>query len=192
MQKKWLLLEGIYLSRRSKGSPCFPALTAWLSRAEFCWRRIEAYIQWPRQWPVPWRLWCTTRTIGSCLATRTRRERWCVISDISQDMLAPSRAFYSYVEFNGYWVSIFTYVRYLLHLVRVLSDSRFSLFISSWWKYGLEKIIIGKGIQVGLLFFRGLLPIIIDNSMRTTDRFCSNSLIWKFSSNFLPTGMDGY
>jgi len=77
-----------------------------------------------------------------------------------------------------------------------------------------------------------MLPIIIDNSMRTTDGSCSNSLIWKFSaisyqqgwtdiktgapchalsfasatlvseakieliwkfsSNFLTTGMDGY
>ena len=31
-------------------------------------------------------------------------------------------------------------------------------------------------------FFRGMLPIIIDNSMRTTDGSCSNSLIWKFSA----------
>ena len=46
---------------------------------------------------------------------------------------------------------------------------------------------VGKAIQVGRSKLRGLLPIIIDSSMRTTDGFCSNSWIWKFSSNFLPT-----
>ena len=48
-------------------------------------------------------------------ARKMVRHRSVISRRWAQDISAPSRAFYSYVEFNGYWVSIFTYVRYLLH-----------------------------------------------------------------------------
>jgi len=77
-------------------------------------------------------------------------------------------------------------------LDRILFEPWFWLLISSRQKCGLETFIIGKAIQVGLLLFRGFLPNMIDSCMRTTDGFCSNSWIRKFSSNFLPTGMLEY